>query len=37
MGKKLNEFVAAYKAQLEIGDIKIAYERLIRPCLKNKR
>ncbi len=30
MGKKLNDYVAAYKAQLEIGDIKIAYERLIK-------
>ncbi len=30
MDKKLNEYVAIYKAQLEIGDIQIAYTRLVQ-------
>lgn len=30
MDKKLNEYVSIYKAQLEIGDIQIAYKQLVK-------
>lgn len=30
MTKKLSKYVAIYKAQLEIGDIQIAYEQLVK-------
>lgn len=30
MGKSMNEYVALYKAQLEGGNIQIAYERLVK-------
>ncbi len=30
MDKKLSEYIKAYKTQLEIGDIKVAYEHLVK-------